>query len=227
MRRERKQAIRFDRRGGVLFYRGAFGKTVDHIRLSQGDHTIFVVVAFTDRTEWSVTPNSVPVAAVALVPLVTETLATWSLSPTGAPMMSRRLAMAWITEPITCARLSSKLRGLSPFMRSKCVKATASERPAFRPLRVSANESALAGFWTWKNFGRSAKGGQKGIRILPPIVGVRRKKDPEANKDITKQNERVLVGFRNAYVFERLSRDLRPRFYAPMERAIHLDAPRR
>jgi hypothetical protein len=62
----RKQAIHFDRRGGVLFYRGATGKTVDHIRLSQADHTIFVVVAFTDRTEWSVTLNFIPVAAVSL-----------------------------------------------------------------------------------------------------------------------------------------------------------------
>ena len=60
----------------------------------------------------------------------------------------------------------------------------------------------VAGFWTWKNLGRSVKAGQKGIRILAPIVGVRRKKDAEANKDITKQNERVLLGFRNAYVFD-------------------------
>src|SRR6185437_15597791 len=44
--------------------------------------------------------------------------------------------------------------------------------------------------------------GQKGIRILAPVVGVRRKKDGEAQKDITKQNERVLLGFRNAYVFD-------------------------
>jgi hypothetical protein len=28
------------------------------------------------------------------------------------------------------------------------------------------------------------------------------------------KNTRVLVGFRNAYVFERLSRDLRSKFYA-------------
>jgi hypothetical protein len=39
---------------------------VDHIRLSQADHTVFVVVAFTDRTEWSVTLNSMPVATVSL-----------------------------------------------------------------------------------------------------------------------------------------------------------------
>jgi len=44
--------------------------------------------------------------------------------------------------------------------------------------------------------------GVKGIRILAPIVGVRRKKDEEAEKDITKENTRVLLGFRNAYVFD-------------------------
>ena len=46
------------------------------------------------------------------------------------------------------------------------------------------------------------KKGEKGIRILAPIVGVRRKKDEEAEKDITKQNTRGIVGFRNAYVFD-------------------------
>jgi hypothetical protein len=66
MSRARKKAIRFDRRGAVLFYREASGKTVDHIRLSQGDHTVFVVAAFTDRTELSVTLNSIPIAAVSL-----------------------------------------------------------------------------------------------------------------------------------------------------------------
>jgi antirestriction protein ArdC len=46
------------------------------------------------------------------------------------------------------------------------------------------------------------RAGQKGIRILAPIVGVCRKKDADAQKDITKQNERILLGFRNAYVFD-------------------------
>ncbi len=40
----------------------------------------------------------------------------------------------------------------------------------------------VAGFWTWKNLGRSVMAGQKGLRILAPIVRVRRKKDEEANK---------------------------------------------
>jgi hypothetical protein len=68
--------------------------------------------------------------------------------------------------------------------------------------RQMPTATRVAGFWTWKNLGRSVKAGQKGIRILAPLVGVRRKKDEEANKDITKQNERVLLGFRNAYIFD-------------------------
>jgi hypothetical protein len=68
--------------------------------------------------------------------------------------------------------------------------------------RQMPTATRVAGFWTWKNLGRSVKAGQKGIRILAPLVGVRRKKDKEAEKDITKQNERVLLGFRNAYVFD-------------------------
>jgi N-terminal domain of anti-restriction factor ArdC len=68
--------------------------------------------------------------------------------------------------------------------------------------RQMPTATRVAGFWTWKNLGRSVRAGQKGIRILAPIVGVRRKKDTEANQDIAKQNERVLLGFRNAYVFD-------------------------
>jgi len=68
--------------------------------------------------------------------------------------------------------------------------------------RQMPSATRVAGFWTWKSLGRFVKAGQKGIRILAPIVGVRRKKDEVAQKDITKQNERVLLGFRNAYVFD-------------------------
>ncbi len=34
------------------------------------------------------------------------------------------------------------------------------------------------------------------------MIGTRKKKDTEANKDITKQNQPVLVGFRAVYVFD-------------------------
>jgi hypothetical protein len=68
--------------------------------------------------------------------------------------------------------------------------------------RQMPTATRVAGFWTWKNLGRSVNAGAKGIRILAPIVGVRRKKEEEAQKDITRQNTRTLLGFRNAYVFD-------------------------
>jgi hypothetical protein len=68
--------------------------------------------------------------------------------------------------------------------------------------RQMPDATRVAGFWKWKELGRSVKKGEKGIRILAPIIGVRRKKDEEAEKDITKQNRAVLVGFRSAYVFD-------------------------
>jgi hypothetical protein len=60
----------------------------------------------------------------------------------------------------------------------------------------------VAGLYAWNQLGRKVKKGEKGIRILAPIIGIKRKRDEEAEKDITKQNTRVLVGFRNAYVFD-------------------------
>ncbi|ADV83158.1 ArdC family protein [Terriglobus saanensis] len=68
--------------------------------------------------------------------------------------------------------------------------------------RQKPDATRVAGFWKWKELGRSVKKGEKGIRILAPIVGIQRKKKEEAEKDITKQNVPVLVGFRSAYVFD-------------------------
>src|ERR1700754_1615971 len=68
--------------------------------------------------------------------------------------------------------------------------------------RQMPTATRVAGFWAWKELGRSVNAGAKGIRILAPIVGVKRKKDEEAEKDITKQNTRVLLGFRKTYVFD-------------------------
>jgi hypothetical protein len=83
----------------------------------------------------------------------------------------------------------------------------------------------VAGLYTWNQLGRRVKKAEKGIRILAPIIGVKRKAQEEAENDPTRQNVPVLIGFRTAYVFERLSRDLRPGFYAPMSPAMHLRTP--
>jgi hypothetical protein len=68
--------------------------------------------------------------------------------------------------------------------------------------RQMPTASRVAGMYAWNQLGRRVKKGAKGIRILAPVIGIRKKKDSEAAKDVTKQNEPVLVGFRSAYVFD-------------------------
>ncbi len=70
---------------------------------------------------------------------------------------------------------------------------SASQRP---------DATRVAGLYGWNQLGRKVKKGERGIRILAPVIGVRRKKDVEAEKDIRTQNQAVLVGFRSAYVFD-------------------------
>ena len=68
--------------------------------------------------------------------------------------------------------------------------------------RQKPDATRVAGLYAWNQLGRRVKKGQKGIQILAPMIGVRRKKDAEAEQDITKQNQPVLVGFRAVYVFD-------------------------
>jgi len=68
--------------------------------------------------------------------------------------------------------------------------------------RQRPDATRVAGLYAWNQMGRKVKKGEKGIRILAPIIGVRRKKNEEAENDPTKQNTAVLVGFRSAYVFD-------------------------
>ena len=68
--------------------------------------------------------------------------------------------------------------------------------------RQKPDATRVAGLYAWNQMGRKVKKGERGIRILAPIIGIRRKKDEEAEKDITTQNRAVLVGFRSAYVFD-------------------------
>ena len=68
--------------------------------------------------------------------------------------------------------------------------------------RQKPDATRVAGMYAWNQLGRRVKKGERGIRILAPIIGVKRKPKEEAEKDITKQNQPVLVGFRNAYVFD-------------------------
>jgi hypothetical protein len=59
--------------------------------------------------------------------------------------------------------------------------------------------------------GRFVKRGEKGIFILAPMIGKKRKEE-EATPDTDSESdgEARLYGFRTVYVFDRLSRDLWP-----------------
>jgi hypothetical protein len=68
--------------------------------------------------------------------------------------------------------------------------------------RQKPSATRVAGMYAWNQLGRRVNKGEKGIRILAPMTGVRRKKDTEAAKDVRTQNQSVLVGFRSVYVFD-------------------------
>jgi hypothetical protein len=68
--------------------------------------------------------------------------------------------------------------------------------------RQKPNATRVAGLYAWNQLGRKVKKGERGIRILAPVITVKRKKDTEAEKDIRTQNQAALVGFRSAYVFD-------------------------
>jgi len=68
--------------------------------------------------------------------------------------------------------------------------------------RQRPDATRVAGLYAWNQLSRKVRKGERGIRILAPMIGIKRKKDSEAQKDITKQNQPVLVGFRAVYVFD-------------------------
>ena len=71
--------------------------------------------------------------------------------------------------------------------------------------RQMPDATRVAGLYAWNQLGRKVMKGQKGIRILAPMIGTRRKKDTEKgslNSDPTVTHKPVLVGFRSAYVFD-------------------------
>ena len=77
--------------------------------------------------------------------------------------------------------------------------------------RQKRDATNVAGIRTWNSLGRFVKRGEKGILILAPMVGKNRKNNEDAEHvGDAKQPESKVFGFRAVYVFERLSRDLRP-----------------
>jgi hypothetical protein len=70
--------------------------------------------------------------------------------------------------------------------------------------RQKPDATRVAGLYAWNQLARKVVKGQKGIRILAPMIRTRKKKDAEADssKDPAAVNTPVLVGFRAVYVFD-------------------------
>jgi hypothetical protein len=71
--------------------------------------------------------------------------------------------------------------------------------------RQRPSATRVAGFRAWKELGRFVKRGEKGIQILAPMVGYRRRKEVEEPNKSTEENSKpqpVLIGFRAVYVFD-------------------------
>jgi hypothetical protein len=73
--------------------------------------------------------------------------------------------------------------------------------------RQRPTATRVAGYGTWKEMGRFVKRGEKGIQILAPLIGFRRRNaeaegeiDADANRNTRPQ--RVLIGFRVVRVFD-------------------------
>ena len=71
--------------------------------------------------------------------------------------------------------------------------------------RQRPTATRVAGFGTWKEMGRFVKRGEKGIQILAPMIGYRRKNaDAPQNTDVdgSTKPRPTLIGFRAVYVFD-------------------------
>ena len=67
--------------------------------------------------------------------------------------------------------------------------------------RQRPEASRVAGLYAWNQLGRRVKKGERGIRILAPIIGSRRKQQKDAEERASRSVPR-LVGFRAVYVFD-------------------------
>jgi hypothetical protein len=68
--------------------------------------------------------------------------------------------------------------------------------------RQKPDATRVAGMYAWNQLGRRVMKGQKGIRILAPMIGKRRKTEKDTSAPPTANQNPVLVGFRAVYVFD-------------------------
>ena len=70
--------------------------------------------------------------------------------------------------------------------------------------RQRPTATRVAGIRTWNEMGRFVRKGEKGIQILAPMMGYRRRKsaDGELEREPDTKPQPVLIGFRAVYVFD-------------------------
>jgi N-terminal domain of anti-restriction factor ArdC len=70
--------------------------------------------------------------------------------------------------------------------------------------RQRPTATRVAGIRTWNEMGRFVRKGERGIQILAPMMGYRRKKsyDGEPEQESVTKPQPVLIGFRAVYVFD-------------------------
>ncbi|HUO15591.1 MAG TPA: ArdC family protein [Verrucomicrobiae bacterium] len=70
--------------------------------------------------------------------------------------------------------------------------------------RQRPTATRVAGIRTWNEMGRFVKKGERGIQILAPMMGFRRRKssDSESEQEPETKPQSVLIGFRAVYVFD-------------------------
>ena len=67
--------------------------------------------------------------------------------------------------------------------------------------RQKPDATRVAGIRAWNELGRYVKKGEKGIQILAPMIGYRRKKN-DAEQESDAKPAPMLIGFRAVYVFD-------------------------
>jgi hypothetical protein len=76
--------------------------------------------------------------------------------------------------------------------------------------RQRPDAQKVTGIRTWNELGRFVKRGEKGIQMLAPMMGFRRRKsDGESKQEPETKPQTVLIGLRAVYVFERCGADRR------------------
>jgi hypothetical protein len=70
--------------------------------------------------------------------------------------------------------------------------------------RQRPTATRVAGIRTWNEMGRFVKKGERGIQILAPMMGYRRRKnsDSESESELETKPQTILIGFRAVYVFD-------------------------